>query len=163
MLHHASFSARNPEIVAKGVARLLDCAALRAPCPPFPSGSWFVCLGDANGTLLEVLPWGHVQDRTAGGAKSVDEHMRGTTSTHLLLQTPRSVAQIEQIAAEEGWECQRASAGFFDFSKVWVEGAFLIELMTLEQARSYVTHFGSQGTQQLDGKLRELERAMQKK
>jgi hypothetical protein len=83
MLHHISFSARQPEIVAKGVAKLLDCTALRAPCPPFPNGSWFVCLGDAFGTLLEVLPWGHVQDKERVGVKSVDDFMRDRSSTHI--------------------------------------------------------------------------------
>jgi hypothetical protein len=163
MLHHVSFSARHPEIVAKGLAKLLDCTALRAPCPPFPTGSWFVCLGDAFGTLLEVLPWGHVQDKERGGAKSVDDLMRDRSSTHILLQTPRSTSQIEAIANEERWDCLPASAGFFNFTKVWVEGTFLVELMTLEQAMFYTANFGTEGMLELDGKLRELERAMQKK
>lgn len=162
MLHHVSFSARHPEIVAKELAKLLDCTALRAPCPPFPTESWFVCLGDAFGTLLEVLPWGHVQDK-GGGVKSVDDFMRDRSSTHILLQTPLSTSQIEAIANEEGWDCVPASAGFFNFTKVWVEGTFLVELMTLEQATSYTANFGTEGMPELDGKLRELERAMQKK
>lgn len=163
MLHHVSFSARHPDVVAKGVARLLDGLALKAPCPPFPPGSWFVCLGDAHGTLLEVLPWGHVQDPSAGGAKRVDELMRERSSTHVLLQTPCSTSRIETIATEEGWDWAHASAGFFQFTKVWVEGQFLIELMTPEQATSYTTTFGAQGFPALDGKLRELERALLKK
>jgi hypothetical protein len=163
MLHHISFSARQPEIVAKGVAKLLDCTALRAPCPPFPNGSWFVCLGDALGTLLEVLPWGYVQDKEGGIGKSVDDLMRDRSSTHVLIQTPRSTSQIETIANEEGWDCLPASAGFFDFTKVWVEGTFLIELMTPEQAMSYTANFGIGGMPELDDKLRELEHAMQKK
>lgn len=162
MIHHVSFSARNPEIAARGIAQLLDCQALRAPCPPFPDGSWFVCLGDAFGTLLEVLPWGHVQDKE-GGAKRVDELMRDRSSTHLLMQTPLSTTRIEAIAKEQGWECQSASAGFFDFTKVWVEGVFLIELMTPEQALGYVANFGTRGIAGLDGKLRGLEAVMQKK
>lgn len=135
---------------------------MRWPCPPFPNGAWFVCLGDAFGTLLEVLPWGHVQDKERG-LKSVDDLMRDRSSTHILIQTPRSTSQIETIANEEGWDCLPASAGFFDFTKVWVEGTFLIELMTPEQATSYTANFGTEGTPDLDGKLQELERAMQKK
>ena len=162
MLHHVSFSARHPEIVAKGLAKLLDCTALRAPCPPFPAESWFVCLGDAFGTLLEILPWGHVQDKERGGAKSVDDFMRDQSSTHILLQTPRSTSQIETIANEEGWDCVPASASFFNFTKVWVEGTFLVELMTPEQATSYTANFGTEGMLELDGKLWKLELAMQK-
>jgi hypothetical protein len=162
MLHHVSFSARHPEIVAKGLAKLLDGIALRAPSPPFPIESWFVCLGDAFGTLLEVLPWGHVQDKDRGGAKSVDNLMRDRSSTHILMQTPHSTSQIEAIANQEGWDCVPASAGFFNFTKVWVEGTFLVELMTPEQAASYTANFGTEGMLELDGKLRELERTMQK-
>jgi hypothetical protein len=163
MLHHISFSALQPEIVAKGIAKLLDGTALRAPCPPFPTESWFVCSGDAFGTLLEVLPWGHVQDKERGGAKSVDDLMRDRSSTHILIQTPLSTSRIKTIANEEGWDCLPASAGFFDFTKVWVEGNFLIELMTPEQSRSYIANFGAAGMQDLDGKLRALEHAMQRK
>lgn len=161
MLHHLSFSGRQPQFVAKGIARLLNCQALPAPCPPFPTGSWFVCLGDAAGTMLEVLPWGFVQD-PAGGAKALDAGMRERTSTHILLQTPRSVDQIETIASEEGWHCTRASAGFFELTKVWVEDRFLVELMTAEQARSYTAIFGTEGLPTLDGKLRDLESSMRR-
>lgn len=89
--------------------------------------------------------------------------MRERSSTHILLQTPRSTSQIETIANEERWDCVPASAGFFNFTKVWVEGRFLVELMPLEQATSYTANFGTEGMLELDGKLRELERAMQKK
>ena len=164
MIHHASFSARNPEAAAHGLARLFACAALKAPSPPFPAGSWFVCLGDAGGTILEVLPWGHIlwnhaQDK-GGAGKSFDESMREHTSTHFLVQTPLSTSRIEEIAAEEGWDCFPGNAGFFQFTKVWVEGSFLIELMTPEQAESYAAHFGREGINMLDGKLRELESAL---
>jgi hypothetical protein len=163
MLYHASLSARDPELAAKGIARLLACTALRAPCPPFPSGSWFVCLGDAHGTLLEVLPWGHVQDPEAGGAKRVDELMRERSSTHLLLRTPLSSATIEAYARELGWTCAAASAGFFSFTKVWVENGFLLELMTSEQAAAYTATFGESGLPSLDGKLRSLEESLSRK
>ncbi|HTE05677.1 MAG TPA: hypothetical protein VK824_05725 [Planctomycetota bacterium] len=159
MLHHVSFSAHDPEHVAKGLAGLLDARALAAPCPPFPAGSWFVCEGDAAGTLLEVLPWGHVQER-GRSAHGLDASMRERTSTHLLLRTPRSSGEIRSMAAELGWECVDANAGFFQFHKLWVEGAFLVELMTPAQSEGYVLHFGAAGIGSLDGKLRELERAL---
>lgn len=159
MIHHASFSAREPEKVARGLARLLGARALAAPCPPFPDGAWFVCLGDDAGTLLEILPWERVQAKS-GGASEVDEAMSERTSTHFLMSTPRSTADIEQIAGEEGWEHAHANAGFFRFTKVWVENRFLVELMTADQARGYRESFGAAGIDALDGKLRELERVL---
>ncbi|RBP47794.1 hypothetical protein DES53_101594 [Roseimicrobium gellanilyticum] len=165
MIHHASFSARNPETAARGLARLFACEAIKAPAPPFPQGSWFVCLGDASGTILEILPWGHIlwnhaTDKGSAG-KSFDEDMREHSSTHFLIQTPLSTSRIEEIAKEEGWDCFPGNAGFFQFTKVWVEGTFLIELMTPVQAESYAAHFGQMGIATLDGKMRNLERAMQ--
>jgi hypothetical protein len=135
---------------------------MKAPCPPFPAGSWFVCLGDSCGTLLEVLPWGHVQDKEAG-TKSIDAFMRNRTSTHILLQTPLCVDQIEAVSAEQGWECARTGAGLFDLTKIWVEGRFLIELMTPAQARSYLEIFGSGGLPTLEATMRDMELALQKK
>jgi len=160
MLRHASFAARTPQVVANGLARLLRARALRALNPPFPPGSWFVCLGDAQGTLLEVLPWGRVIEKNAAGGIGIDEAMRDRTSTHFLLQTPLSTTQIETIAAEEGWECARMNAGLFQFTKVWVGGTFLVELMSPERAGASTATFGLEGVAALDGRLRALERAI---
>jgi hypothetical protein len=163
MLHHVSFSARQPEVVAKGLAKLLECSALRAPCPPFPSGSWFVCLGDVHGTMLEVLPWSYVQDKQTGLRRISDELMGAGTSSHLLIQSPLSASEIAACASELGWSAHAASTGLFEFTKIWVENTFLIELMTAEQAEDYIANFGAFGIRTLDDTLRAVERAMQKK
>ena len=55
-----------------------------------------------------------------------------------------------------------ASAGFFSFTKVWIEGAFLIEIMTAEQAKEYVATFSRSRIGALDGKLRWIESALSK-
>ena len=159
MLHHVSFNARVPEVVATGLAQLLRAHALRAPNPPFPAGSWFVCLGDEPGTLLEILPWGHVLDKNAPGGTTIDQLMRERTSTHVLLQTPLAPHQIERIAAEQGWDSSPADAGLFQFTKVWIGGRFLVELMSPEQAAVYTAAFGRKGIATLDEKLRDVERA----
>lgn len=157
MLHHVSFNARHPEQVARGLARLLGARVLQAPVPPFPQDAWFVCVGDEHGTLLEVLPWHHVIDRDHAGWKAHDEQMRERSGTHVLMRTPLDLAQIHAIAAEEGWDASPADAGLFQFTKVWVAGAFLVELMTPEQAETYESAFGAAGMASLDGKLRRLE------
>lgn len=163
MLHHVSFSARQPEVVAKGLAKLLHCSAVRAPCPPFPTGAWFVCLGDMCGTMLEVLPWSHVQDKQSGLRRISDELMGAGTSTHLLMQSPLSASEIAACASDLGWSAHPVSTGMFEFTKIWIENTFLLELMTAEQAEDYIAHFGTFGIVTLDNKLRALERAMQRK
>jgi hypothetical protein len=160
VIHHVSFCAKAPAVAARGLAWLLGAQAIKAPSPPFPTGAWFVCLGDAHGTLLEVLPWGSVLAPGLPGGKGVDEAMREHTATHVLLTTPRATDQIERIATEEGWRWSHADAGLFSFTKVWVEETFLVELMTPEQSNAYVAVFGRSGAATIDSRMRGLERAL---
>jgi hypothetical protein len=156
MIHHVSFNARDPERVAAAVAHLVGGTALRAPVPPFPAGSWFVCDGDDAGTMLEIFPWGAVRDPDARGVGS-DPAMRPRTGTHLMVGTPLDADAVAALAAREGWAARPGNAGLFRFTEVWVENAFLLELMTPDQQRDYVAAFGRAGLPALDATLRRLE------
>jgi hypothetical protein len=160
VLHHVSFNAREPAIAANALAQMLGARALRAPQPPFPAGSWFVVYGDAQGSLLEVLPWGKALDPEASGGMRDDPAMRQYHGTHVLLQTSRTPEDILSIAKAHGWRALPASAGLFSFTKVWIEGTFLVEIMTPEQARDYVKTFNHEGLTTLDAKLRGIEAAL---
>ena len=160
MIHHVSFNARDPAIVATGLARMLGARALRAPQPPFPTGSWFVVYGDEQGTLIEVLPWSRTIDPSVSNGLGQDPQMREYSGTHLLLQTSQTTEAVLEIAREHAWRTVAASAGFFSFTKVWIEGTFLVEIMTSEQAKEYVATFSRSGLGALDGKLRWIESAL---
>jgi hypothetical protein len=160
MLHHVSFNAHNPQLVAHVLAEMLGVKAIRAAAPPFPDGTWFVVYGDAQGSLIEVLPWNSVLDPDAPGGSRDDLAMRERTGNHVLLRTHRTIEAIVSIAAIHGWRATLTDAGFFKFIKVWVEDTFLVEMMTPEQATEYIATFGSEGLATLDGKLRELEAAL---
>lgn len=86
--------------------------------------------------------------------------MRAYQGTQLLLQTAETTDTILAVARLHGWRTLAASAGFFSFTKVWVEGTFLVEIMTAEQAREYVATFSREGLMSLDGKLRGVEAAL---
>jgi hypothetical protein len=160
VIHHVSFNARDPEQVARGLAQLLGARAVRAPQPPFPLGSWFIAYGDEQGTLIEVLPWSRTLDPEVSNGLGHDPDMRVHTGTHLLLQTSLSTEAVQGIARLHGWRTLPASAGFFSFTKVWIEGTFLVEIMTAEQAKEYVATFSRSGIGALDGKLRWIESAL---
>jgi hypothetical protein len=160
MLHHMSLNARDPQKVAHALAHMLRATALRAPQPPFPKDSWLVCEGDAHGTLLEVMPWGEVRDATQPNGVGYDPLMRPSSGAHALLSTPLSSDEIFAAAAREGWRAESASAGLFQFIRVWVENAFLVELLPPELKDAYTTAFGREGLATLDGKLREIEQAI---
>lgn len=161
MLHHVSFNARRePRQVAQRLAQILGAHAIRAPQPPFPEGSWFVVYGDAQGTLIEVLPWGKVLHPEATAGMRDDPDMRPHHGTHVLLGTSRSVDDVLAMAKAHGWRAGLASAGLFSFVKVWVDDTFLVEVMTPEQTEDYVRAFNRDGLMTLDQRLRQIEAAI---
>jgi len=160
VFHHVSFNARDPGQVANALAQMLGARAIRAPQPPFPAGSWFVLFGDSQGSLIEVLPWGKTLDPDVAGGMRDDPEMRAYHGTHLLLQTSERADTVLSVAKLHSWRALPASAGLFSFTKVWVEGTFLVEIMTRDQAREYVAAFGREGLSSIDSKLRGLEAAL---
>jgi hypothetical protein len=160
LLHHVSFNARAPQRVAKVLADLLDATAMRAPAPPFPGEAWFVCCGDDAGTLIEVMPWGETRDAGSPRGVGFDAQMRPSSGAHVLMSTSHRADYIFALAQREDWRVENADAGLFKFIKVWVENAFLVELMTPEMTRDYVAAFGALGIERLDRKLRALEKAI---
>ena len=157
MLHHVSFNARGPKNVARVLAEMLAGTIVRAPSPPFPIGSWFVCYGDSSGSFLEILPWSTVLDPDMKFGFSVDESMRPHSGAHVLMSTPHSIEVIEAIALREGWRFELVDARLFKVTKVWVENAFLVEFLPPELAPAYLRTFGAVGLPSLDAKLRALE------
>jgi hypothetical protein len=86
--------------------------------------------------------------------------MRPSSGSHILVSTSQTEATVLDLAANAHWRAELGSAGLFQFVKVWVENAFLIEIMTTEQAAAYQAVFGAAGMPTLDQKLREIERAL---
>ena len=160
MLHHASFNVHNPHAVAHVLAEMLGAVAIRAPNPPFPQGSWFVCYGDAGGSFLEVLPWGVVLDAEARFGVGTDEAMRPRTGAHVLVSTPHSVEKIQEVAGRQDWRTQIIDAGLFKVVKIWIENAVLVEFLPPEMTAAYLATFATAGIATLDAKLRSLEAAL---
>jgi hypothetical protein len=158
MLHHVSFNARDPMVVASTLAGMLGGAAVvRAPSPPFPSDSWFVCFGDAEGSMIEVLPWGRVLDPEAPFGVSHDAEMRPRSGAHVLCATPLPVAEVKALAAAAGWRSETVDTSLFTIVKVWVENSVLVEFLPPELQPAYRRSFDAQGLATLDARLRALE------
>lgn len=158
MLHHVSFNARDPKRAASILAKLMDARAVRAPHPPFPANSWFVACGDSQGSLIELIPWGHVLDPN-GGLRN-DPEMRPHTGSHVLASTPLSTRSVLALAASEGVKASLVDAGLFQFIKLWPEETLCVELLTPSQLPAYLEAFGSMGVATLDSNLRTLESAI---
>ena len=156
MLHHVSFSVRDPSRAASLISELVGCKAVRAPSPPFPAGSWFAIFEDEAGTLIELTPWGSVLAPDAKGIGS-DPDMRPYSASHVLAGTSHSADELMELAAQHGLRAALANAGLFRFVKVWVEDSLLLELLPPEFAPAYMECFGAAGADLLDARLRKLE------
>jgi hypothetical protein len=163
MIYHASFNALNPRRVAAALAELLGATAVRAPNPPFPNGAWFVCYGDAKGSLIEVLPWGIVLDPLMAGGMDHDDQMRNRSGSHMLVKTPLDAGTVLALAAREDWRARVASERGFKVIKLWIENSFLIEMMTPEMAKAYAGIYGARGMPLLEERLRFIEAALSDK
>lgn len=159
MLHHVSFNARDPQRAARVLAALLDAEAVRLPAPPFPKGAWSVVCGDSQGSMIELIPWGHVLEASARGMVQ-DADMRPRTGSHVLASTPLAADTLFAICEREGLRASLTDAGLFQFIKVWVEETVLVELLTPQQLPAYLACFGAAGLATLDAKYRDVERAL---
>ena len=160
MLHHVSFNARDPERAARIMASLMDAAPVRLPAPPFPQGAWSVVCGDSYGSMIELIPWGHVLDSRARSGMIHDAEMRPRTGSHVLVGTPLPQDAVLAIAEREGLDAAPMDTGLFQFIKVWVEESVLVELMTPQQLPAYLACFGHAGVTTLDAKFRDVEHAL---
>lgn len=157
MLHHMSFNAADPEGTARTLAEMLAATPVRAPSPPFPAGSWFVCAGDARGSYLEIIPWGHVFEPEAPFSLGRDPEMRPRGGAHVLCATPLPVPEVQALAARKGWRSEVVDTGLFRILKVWTADGFLVEMLPPDFVAAYRAAFDAQGLPGLDAALRRLE------
>ena len=160
MIYHMSFGVREPGHVALVLAELTGATPVRAPSPPFPYGSWLVCSGGHSGVLLEILPRDFVFDPNLPLGLRRAEKPAGGGGCHVLVATPHSYETVRSVAEREGWPAHTVETGLFEIVKVWIEGDFLVEFLSSEQAPRYVQAFGCAGVAVLDAKLRQLEADM---
>jgi hypothetical protein len=127
MIHHVSLPARDPLRVATVLAELLGGRVYRFP---IFEGSYQVVSGDADGTMIEIYPFGVQLEPERGfvqGEKPAAYH-----PFHLLLSLPLPSNDIERIGAREGWRTDFSVAGvpgrpeIFHLYRMWVENCVLI-------------------------------------
>ena len=152
MINHISIAVNDPQRVADALAEMWDGAVY--PFPPCP-GSFFVVANDGRGTADEITPAGTVivpgeglPDENDLGTPTEEHEARFVQSelkpkyvaTHLNINTKKSIEEIREIAKREDWRvlvCNRGE-GLFQLIEVWIENAFMLEVMTPEQTARYV-------------------------
>ena len=138
MIHHLSIPAARTRRVAEVLQRLLG--GVITPFGPYRD-SWIVWAGDEHGTAIEVYPLGtemfppdgpgQAQFREAG-------HPSPFVATHATVSVDRTVSQIQELAAAEGWRAVQLSRGPFDVVEFWVENHVMLEVMTPDMTAEYL-------------------------
>jgi hypothetical protein len=141
MIHHYSIAARDPQRVAGVIAEIWQGRAM--PFPPVAEGSWAALAGDDRNTMVEVYPFGCELQPAEGDADAAAVMVADPprfTATHAAIATPLEQDQVFAIAAREGWQAKyRKRGGLFGVIEVWLENSTLIEVLTAEMQREYVS------------------------
>lgn len=147
MIHHVSVAAHDPKAVADFFAEVTGGVAVDFPPNP---GSYMAFAPDGNGTGVEVYPAGSfmVQNGAEGSIfKRRAPEAVERTATHFALSVTRSAAEVEAMAKARGWDCFTCDrGGHFHVIEVWVENAWLIEILPPVFAGEYLGFANAVGT-----------------
>ncbi len=145
MLFHISMAARRPRQAAMLIAELWGGRAY--PFPPVADGSWIAMAGDDRGSAVEVYPIGTELHEGAGGegAQSRAGRPAPRGPVHVAIATELGMGDVKGIARRFGAPAKVCSRGPFRVIEVWVEGSFMIEVLTPEMQAEYLASFNFAG------------------
>lgn len=137
MLFHISIAAERPESAARLVAELWGGRAY--PFPPVGDGSWIAMAGDEMGSAIEVYPLG--TELHEGEGESAVRAVAGRPSrngpVHVAIATQLDMDEVKRIAERFGAPAKLCSRGPFRVIELWVEGCFMIEVLTPQMQAEY--------------------------
>jgi len=135
VIFHISIPARNPDLVAATIARLI--CGQHFPFHPV-EGARIVLFGDAHGSAIEIYPDNIELDV---GAEMLEPRRAPASpqrfSTHAAIATPLSQAEVLAISGQAGWIARECDRGPFTLLEVWVENRLLLELLTPSSQEDY--------------------------
>jgi hypothetical protein len=136
MLLHVSLPADDCRRVAETLAQMMDGSALRFP--PGGPRAWNVWSRDASIQLV-VTPRGNYMVPGEPELQwTTREVVERASETHFALAVERPAAELLAIAQRVGWPAQvRDRGGFFQVVELWIEGAYLVELLDPTFAEAY--------------------------
>ena len=138
MIHHLSIPAQDPARVAGVLAELFGGASIAFP--PVP-GAFMAVAMDSHGTAVEVYPADAALSPGGPVGASLGRTNRPVPfgAVHFALSIDREIAEIERIAAREGWACHTCDrGGDFGVVELWIENRFMVELLPPAFAAQYL-------------------------
>ncbi|ADG11962.1 hypothetical protein B7G68_18100 [Caulobacter segnis] len=140
MIHHLSVSAADPKGVAEFFADIMGGTVVDFPPNP---GSYMVFKADGMGTAIEIYPAGSVMVPNGDPGAVFERQAEGAdrrSPTHFALSVSIARQDVLARAAALGWHayvCDRG--GHFHVIEVWVENAWLVEVLPLDFAAEYLS------------------------
>lgn len=138
MIHHISIPALDTRHVAEVLTRLFDGRLTRFG--PYEN-SWIAWACDEHGAAIEVYPVGTEMLPPDGPGQAIFRHNPTATpytSTHATVSVDRTIEEIQELAAAEGWRAVVLSRGPHDVVEFWIENHVMLELMTPEMTAAYL-------------------------
>ena len=136
MIVHVSMPADDCGAVARALAAMMNGGALRFP--PGGPDAWNAWSESADIQIV-VTPRGSYMARGETDVAWIRrEPAVREAETHFALTVPRSAAEVLDIAHAAGWPariCDRG--GFFQVVEIWIEGAYLVEVLDPTFAKQY--------------------------
>ncbi|MET0342747.1 MAG: hypothetical protein ABW252_17200 [Polyangiales bacterium] len=127
MLLHVSMPADDCRCVAETLAKMMDGRAMRFP--PGGPDAWNVWSQDAA-VQIAITPRGSYMVRGDEGVSWARRAAGRASETHFALAVSRPAHELLAIAAQVGWPAEvHDRGGFFQAVELWVEDAYLVELL----------------------------------
>lgn len=167
MIAHVSIPAKNPELVAKALSKLISGTVF-----PFPvvQGASIVVANDNSGLAIEVYPAGMTHHPGKGEAPEEQgpptvqskawedqifpEPVQGKYSAHhMALTTKLSEKEVISLGNELGFRtipCDRA--GVFKLIEIWIDNSYLIEVLPEPEAKRYAAFMNPKAVAEMFGK-----------
>jgi hypothetical protein len=139
MIAHVSLPAEDCRHVAEVLAAMLNGGAVRFP--PGGPDAWN-CWSRANDFQIVVTPRGNVM--VAGPTEQVwvtrpkPPSAELAYESHFAMAVERPASEVVELARTAGWHARICSrGGFFELVEVWVENAYLVEVLDPAQVADY--------------------------
>jgi hypothetical protein len=136
---HVSIAADDPKRTAEMIAELWRGRAY--PFPPVAKGSWVAMAGDARNSTVECYPRGTVLFEGEGEpeVRDLGDQAPRNGASHAAIATPLSVAEVKAVAERYGVSAKVLSrGGVFHVIELWIDGAFMFEVLTPEFQAEYL-------------------------
>ena len=137
MIAHVSMPADDCAKVARVLAQLMDGTALRFP--PGGSEAWNVWSHD-NDFQIVILPRGQlmIPGEREQGWRRLESVPERASECHFAVSVNRSATEVLALAKAAGWPARVGErGGLFTAVEVWVEGAYLVEVLDPNQSLAY--------------------------